>query len=312
MDIDWDEMFQGPATQHGGGDVRDSASCWRYPSEGAQEVLRSGGMSSVCPLRVVTWNLLAPCWHRTPGGCEAADEAAWRTRLHVQFALLEELQADIILLQEWWWASQAYVQLWHEWTLRQGMEIFVTPRTRGKPDGCATVVRSDLCSDKLEFTSLSFNDLGDRVMQLLEFDIGGLKWLVVNTHMTFPHPNQHDPVMRRHQGRKLGEAVAERMQGRHVVVGGDFNGTSDDEAVRLAVEGPRLTLHSANEATHCDHHGNMINCDFILTAALDALEVRLHGPAGCLTPGGGFCSDHRPFLVKLCLPCFSEIGATCN
>ena len=73
------------------------------------------------------------------------------------------------------------------------------------------------------FSAWTFNDWGDRVVQLLRLPIGeGGSLSILNTHLTFPHPSEHDGPMRRQQARKLAEIVRAIEGG--VLCFGDMNG----------------------------------------------------------------------------------------
>merc|ERR1712217_421767 len=104
------------------------------------------------------------------------------------------------------------------------MSIYISPRTSGKADACASLVARHLGSAKVEFETLSYDDWGDRVLQLLLFEAGGQKWLVSNTHLTYAHANSHDSTMRYNQGRKIGNVLKDLAADRAIVLGGDFNG----------------------------------------------------------------------------------------
>lgn len=291
MAVDWDARFAGPA-------VRIPPPYFHRPLDDRLPAV--GGRAR--PVRVVTWNLLAPCWKRTGDGLEEDDEPVWRERLQQQFALLDEIDPDVLLLQEWWHESAAYSALWEEWASQRRMSLSFLPRTSGKPDGCAAFVAESFSAGCVTLDALSFADMGDRVVQMCRVsDGGGCNWLFANTHLTFPHRNDHDPTMRRHQGRKLGEAMAALRVAEpslRVVLAGDFNGSVTDDAVRAVVDLSGLELHGVEEETHRDHRGGSISCDFVLTTGLRSSEVRLAGQAGCLgTPD--FCSDHRPLVVVL-------------
>lgn len=289
--MDLEDSFGGPAVWIPPGQVLRSSDERLPEVEGRRR-----------PLRVVTWNLLAPCWNRTSAGLEEGDEPSWRERLQKQLALLEEIDPDVLLLQEWWHASAAYSALWEEWASQHRMSLFSLPRTSSKPDGCAALLAEGLTTGKVTLSAVSFDDWGDRVVQMCRFvDSSACAWLFANTHLTFPHRNDHDPIMRRHQGRKLGEVMAELKAADpsvRVVLAGDFNGSVVDDAVREVVHLSGLDLHGVEEETHRDHRGGSISCDFVLTSGLQASDVRLAGPAGCLGTKD-FCSDHRPLVVVL-------------
>eukprot|EP00930_Biecheleria_cincta_P039851 TRINITY_DN27351_c0_g2_i1.p1 TRINITY_DN27351_c0_g2~~TRINITY_DN27351_c0_g2_i1.p1 ORF type:complete len:344 (-),score=26.92 TRINITY_DN27351_c0_g2_i1:368-1399(-) len=298
--LDFDKVFAGPAVELGEG--RNAVKKPPF----SQFFCHNRGNSDAQPqpefpqpLRVVTWNLLAPCYKRAQGGHESGDEPAWRERLIQQFRILEELEPDILLLQEWWHDSDAYAQAWFQWAELHGMSVYVSPRTSGKADACTSLVAGRLGVSKVEFKTLSYDDWGDRVLQLLLFEAQGQKWLVSNTHLTYAHTNSHDPPMRFNQGRKIGNALKNLAADRAIVLGGDFNGEQEDPAVRAVTSATGLTLHGIADTTHLDHRNRALSCDFVLTKGFRAAEKKLGGPPGCLDSRNKFCSDHRPLLVAL-------------
>lgn len=253
------------------------------------------------PLRVVTWNLLCPEYHRPQGGKESHDEAAWRLRLEEQLRLLEAVDADVLLLQEWWHASAGYRGRWLHWAAERSFSLFAVPRTGGKSDGVAVLLSPALGVEAAKLDAMSFNDWGDRVLQTLAFEAWGRQWLIANVHLTFPHSNSYDPPMRRHQGRKVAEALLPAGQGRTLILAGDFNGDASDAAVQRIVGGAGLHLHGVGAPTHRDHRGRFSSCDFVLTGPglRAAGPPHLGGPEDSLDGSSAFCSDHRPLVLEL-------------
>jgi len=301
-------LLKGPALPLGQGwnRVRTASILKQWP--GCSKVPPAAGVPRT--LRVVTWNLLAPCYHRMNGALEAKHQKHWWNRLEDQLQLLEEMKADIVLLQEWWHGSTTYQERWFQWAASKHMSLFATPRTSNKPDGLAVLLSAELTATNIELSEFSFNDWGDRVVQLLRFEALGFRWLVANTHLTYPHPNSYDPPMRWHQGRKLGDLLGVELHDRLLVVGGDFNGNRLDPAVQNVAKATGGVIHCAEEATHRDHRGNTISCDLFLTDGLSKVDQRLGGFDGCLGKDAHFSSDHRPLLVTLLPESASENSET--
>ena len=247
-------------------------------------------------LSVLTWNLLAPCYIR-------AGESAAQTQARQvgQQALLAREGPDVITLQEFWHWDAAYVRRWHAWSDAHGYTMFTLPRTSFKRDGCCTLVRSRLVRPRPASDAacgFGFNDWGDRVVLMVHVCLGdgdetGL--LVCNTHWTFPHPNDHDPVMRVHQSRKLCDVLDEHFGGAPVVVAGDLNGAADDAAVAaLQHRGFQLNAAATGAHTHYTHNKTWIACDYVATRGCCAAnEVRVLGSADDMA-GTGRLSDHVP------------------
>ncbi|CAK0878139.1 unnamed protein product [Prorocentrum cordatum] len=205
---------------------------------------------------------------------------------------------------EWWHASPAYVDTWLRWADERRMSLFVSPRTGARPDACAILLAENVGIRDVNFTTLSMDDWGDRVIQVVRFrTVGGTSWAVANTHLSFPHGGELHAAMRRNQGRKLRDVLLSlKVSAEAVVLGGDFNGAPQDPVVQTVAQGAGLALQHVDEATHRDHRGRLISCDFILSHGLRPLGRSLEGPAGCLAQAGHFCSDHRPLLALVLVP----------
>ena len=59
----------------------------------------------------------------------------------------------------------------------------------------------------MRVSALHFGDWGNRVVQVAEFGPIGRRLVLLNSHLTFPHASAHDPIMRRHQARKIAALV---------------------------------------------------------------------------------------------------------
>jgi len=216
-------------------------------------------------LVVATWNLLAPPY------ANDVERQEWRSRLLSQQEQLEQISPDVAALQEFWTASPEALELWSAWAERREYALVVLPRTRGKSDGCATLVRSDLF--KFSHYGVGYADWGDRVC--LVCDVGGLR--VCNTHWTFSHDNAWDPVMRKHQARKLAEHLCPSSS---VVVLGDLNGERSDPALRV-LQDAGFSLHDPDRRdwkSHYAHTNEFLACDFVATRGTCAVSsVAIHG-----------------------------------
>ena len=63
-------------------------------------------MSASSKLRFVTWNILAPCYNRSQGSLEKNYPLRYVPRLSSIFATLQQMQADVICLQEFWFRQE--------------------------------------------------------------------------------------------------------------------------------------------------------------------------------------------------------------
>ena len=161
--------------------------------------------------------------------------------------------------------------MWREFAASKGYVLHVCPRVDGKDDGCALLVRASRCRAPPEFTAFTFGDWGSRVLQVCTLSLAGVSepLVLMHTHLTFPHASEHDPIMRRHQARKISELT--RRQSAPCVVFGDLNGDVDDPALRVltSLGGltplPRTTADGSRWVSHVAHTGALMACDLVLT-----------------------------------------------
>jgi len=202
----------------------------------------------------------------------------------------------------------------------------------GKADGCAMLLHSSLLplldnnddggnqKNNIDFSSYTYNDWGSRVVQVATLPLrrsnkNNITLTLINTHLTFPHENKHDPTMRIHQARKLSEFVG-KQQEQHssnnniVIVFGDFNTlTKNDEAIQILktyLTGPQLQEEREKEKqwfSHLAHTGTLMPCDLVLTTVntitdCHISEWSLGGTVEELI-AKQFLSDHRPLYATL-------------
>lgn len=217
-------------------------------------------------LKVATWNLLAPPYFRVGGGLrESHFPDRWRRRLTEQIEIVGQFDADVILLQEFWFDEPEVFDCWRS-HFAPDYAFFGSPRTRSKEDGVLTMVRyAWLDTDTFEMRTISFDDWGDRVASVLR--LGNSLPTIVNTHLTFPHRNAHDPVMRKAQAKKLSEYLLTEWPGGYgsaIVIGGDLNGDVYDPACRLLHENGFIPHTREHFVSHISHRGDHMGCDFVL------------------------------------------------
>ncbi|KAJ8602164.1 hypothetical protein CTAYLR_003519 [Chrysophaeum taylorii] len=246
--------------------------------------------TSVSQLRVGTWNLLAPAY------AKGLENTEWRARLARQQEVVDAQGLDVVALQEFWVAHAESVDAWATFAAERSMALFVLGRTRGKADGCATLVKSHLLGD--EPFGLHYDDWGDRVCLVVPL----VDVVVCNTHWTFAHDNDWDPVMRRHQARKLTSFANRDLKDKRVIVLGDLNGDVNDPAVSdFASSGWRLHLPRGEWVSHRAHTGAMLACDFIASnATILSEDCRVHGDPEDLFPASSpRVSDHNMVSATL-------------
>lgn len=199
--------------------------------------------SSGCNFRLLTFNLLAPCYSRLtleeagvvdakPGyetigsllgvGHEEPDfvlesqlQDKYEPRNKQIIEKLKESDADVIFLQEFWLANERMKELYRE-ELGDEYEFCDLLRRsspesiREREDGLACLVRKRniIIQDQ---DDILFNDVGDRVAKMLllaiRSDVPGQpsqQVLLVNTHLTFPHNEYFRRIRKREITKILG------------------------------------------------------------------------------------------------------------
>ena len=289
-----------------GGPIKEIAAAAPCLSAASQHVTTEPPRS----LKLLSWNLLAPPYNRRSG--ERESDAAWRSRAAEQIAHVAASEADVVGLQEFWTESEEHILLWRDFAAAGGYTMHVLPRTDGKRDGCAMLVR--LPGSSCRFSAFTYSDWGSRVCQMAELSFDGrpTPFTLLQTHLTFPHDSAHDPPMRQHQGRKLAELVRELANMcTDICVFGDLNGDLEDAAVKTLTSLGGLRTPPAPQATvgegandwvsHVAHTGDLMACDLVLTrGACRVADWRLAGSREELVKGR-MPSDHRPVHATLSL-----------
>lgn len=179
------------------------------------------------PLRIVSFNILAPCYHRlkvegaerqdaetecTVTGnrddaevfFESLDEPRYVERNRQIIDILEATKADVILLQEFWVANERLKAMYLD-RLGSEFEFIGLQRTSGlrkKQDGLACFVRKHkvIIQDSRDIV---FNDCGVRVAKMLllslvpkDPSLPPQQLIVVNTHLLYPHDNASKHIRR--------------------------------------------------------------------------------------------------------------------
>lgn len=210
--------------------------------------------------RLITWNLLAPCWKRTSYGRESKRRDEWEHRLRQSLRHLLEKDGDVICLQELWF-EDSYLEI-----VRNAIEdtyvMYTLKRVHNKPDGLAILLRKDLFPAPKTF-GIDFYDFGSRVGLMLVWD----SFSLYNTHLTFPHNNEYDRRLRMSQVRDI-QTVLNDYATPHHVVAGDLNGSIFDEAVSQLLSKSHLfpMIDHSDFVTHISHRGDKMACDLFLSS----------------------------------------------
>ncbi|GAB4824643.1 hypothetical protein Ancab_007515 [Ancistrocladus abbreviatus] len=145
-----------------------------------------------------TFNILAPIYKRISGGhCESEFRECWYDRNeHILDGLLQ-LKSSIICLQEFWVANEDLRGMYEKRLGDAGYLIYKLARTNNRGDGLLTAVQQNQFR-VLNYRELLFNDVADRVAQILHVELYSYtsqttstnvvkEALIVNTHLIFPH-----------------------------------------------------------------------------------------------------------------------------
>ncbi|PWZ21081.1 putative calcium-binding protein [Zea mays] len=147
-----------------------------------------------------TFNILAPIYKRMDNeNCrESQYRAYWFSRNE---KIIDRLLADhssIICLQEVWLGNDELVDMYQKRLGDANYMLFKLARTNNRGDGLLTAVHRNYFN-VLNYRELLFNDIGDRVAQLLHVESAmpflqnrstscvHQQSLIVNTHLLFPH-----------------------------------------------------------------------------------------------------------------------------
>ena len=206
-------------------------------------------------LKVVSFNILAPCYKRLKDGSglmEAEHKDMYLERNQAICQQLLDTKADVICLQEFWCGSPETRKLYKDllcgpkgggYTLK---ELRRTSHWRQRDDGLACLVRDDRLVIQ-DTRHILFHDCGDRVAQMLLLALRPPKgspkntpsqqFIVVNTHLLFPHNEYSTKIRLREMAKILGFVDFYRVRelcsticGRSdvrlpVIIAGDFNGS---------------------------------------------------------------------------------------
>lgn len=243
-------------------------------------------------LSLMTFNLLAPCYFRHGGRLESDDKSAFLSRAQAAIHAIKQEQCDLVCLQEFWFNREYQRAFRH--AFHPTHYLHTVKRPGDKEDGLAVFVDKR----KFELHYVENVDLveeaGDRVALLLHV---ATKWnrndtplpqrsfLVVNSHLTFPH-NQMYASLRLNQIDRVLTAVRKYIakQELHdvpVLLCGDFN-DYNDPVYRLVTKHGFASMFAhthGREAriTHCNHNNREVGVDFIFGARLQSPPVQDKG-----------------------------------
>lgn len=152
--------------------------------------------------KFVTWNLLAPCYHYSKDGrTEFLSGEIFLARIKQEAAILRELDADIIALQEVFYHPQALNVICSANAFcPEDFEIVFAIRPAPKQDGVALIIRK---SKFFVFSKMSVQwpDIGSRCIAMAFLGMKNsdsekiTNCLVASSvHLTFPHSSEDDII----------------------------------------------------------------------------------------------------------------------
>uniref|UniRef100_A0A5B6ZKZ7 Endonuclease/exonuclease/phosphatase domain-containing protein n=1 Tax=Davidia involucrata TaxID=16924 RepID=A0A5B6ZKZ7_DAVIN len=238
-----------------------------------------------------TFNILAPIYKRLDEkdqSCRESDyRANWLNRNHRILDRLLYERSSIICLQEFWVGNEELVNMYDKRLGDAGYINFKVARPNNRGDGLLTALHKDYFR-VLNHRELLFNNIGDRVAQLLHVELvapfsqcrsnndqQGI--LIVNTHLLFPHDSSLC-LVRLQQVYKILQYVESYQKENMlnplpIILCGDWNGSKRGHVYKfLRSQGFVSSYDTAHRYTdadahkwvsHRNHHGNICGVDFI-------------------------------------------------
>ncbi|CAL5367828.1 unnamed protein product [Camellia sinensis] len=238
-----------------------------------------------------TFNILAPIYKRLnkeDQSCRESDiRAYWLNRNHSILDWLLYERSSIICLQEFWVGNEELVDMYERRLGDAGYITFKLARTNNRGDGLLTAVHKDYFR-VLNHREFLFNDIGDRVAQLLHVEFVApfsqgrtnnvrQEMLIVNTHLLFPHDSTLC-LVRLNQVYKILQYVESyqkecKLNPLPIMLCGDWNGSKRGHIYKfLRSQGFVSSYDTAHQYTdadaqkwvsHRNHRGNICGVDFI-------------------------------------------------
>eukprot|EP01118_Nematostelium_gracile_P011744 TRINITY_DN4219_c0_g2_i1.p1 TRINITY_DN4219_c0_g2~~TRINITY_DN4219_c0_g2_i1.p1 ORF type:complete len:226 (-),score=26.33 TRINITY_DN4219_c0_g2_i1:59-736(-) len=179
-------------------------------------------------LRLLTFNILAPCYHHTDlTGLESRSKDLYipRNKKIIDFLLASEV--DIICLQEFWFEGELKNLYTTSLSSKYPQSVFLR-RSGRKKDGCAIFFTPRISVTEVIEGGIIQDDIGDRVASLVECEIDGKRFLLTNAHLTFPHNHYDENILRLDQITQVCQGIdlfkqKHEKKTQFEIVCGDFN-----------------------------------------------------------------------------------------
>ena len=198
-------------------------------------------------------------------------------------ALLHPIQTeecDIVCVQEYWFES-SYQNLFKQ-TLGKSYHIHTLQSPGSNEDGLAIFTKKHLQIESI--TDLSFDMAGERVAILMHLLIDQVPFILVNSHLTFPHSDLNRLVRLQQIQTTLDAISTKRIEDCPVLMCGDFNDQRDPVHHCILDHGYAsafCTVHGRDaHVTHCNHNHGEVGVDFIFMHNAPNAKVRFQ-PTSC-------------------------------
>ncbi|KAJ6226957.1 hypothetical protein M0813_10495 [Anaeramoeba flamelloides] len=274
-------------------------------------MLTTKTQKSQTPLKVTTFNILAPCYKRLNPGRESTNPNLWKSRQRNILGLLLSSESDILCIQELWFDTLFMKNLKHEFSGYEGIGV----KRPNRMDGLGIFVKKSTYN-LVDFESLTLNDEGYRVALLAQIRSKGdssIEFLIVNTHLTFPH-TKLELKLRLWQVKRIIKWVKQINSSKNlpVIFTGDFNLIHDNVYRYVKKQGFESCFEKSNKrepyVTHQNHRSEQVCTDFIFLKTDTNCKTTCSSNHSYLLPKGlpdeNFpkdfsMSDHRPLVSEL-------------
>lgn len=255
---------------------------------------------------VLTFNILAPIYNER-NNLEGKDKTLYFERNQKIIDFLISHKTDIICLQEFWVENEDFRDFYQERFKKTHPKMYYLMRTKNKKDGlCIFITERFNLKQKHDF---KFFCVGNRVAIFLELEDTESKeeFIIINTHLTFPHSHFDEKILRMEQAVKILNYLENLVKDKDipVILVGDLNcpGKNEDLVLNLFYEkGFLSTYHQMNKinhfVSHLNHADEEVGADFILFRGkkLEPIESILleKGKSDQKWDKSFTLSDHRP------------------
>ncbi len=250
--------------------------------------------------RVATWNILATSYIRPkfyPSTPPSVLDPDWRIPAVVDHAA--GLDVDILCLQE---VERPVFAALATGLAQPGYAGAFAPKDGGKPDGCATFLRTSVC-ELLAEQRLVYADSG-HIGQLLLLNVSGTRVALLNTHFKWDPPQTPPDQQIGLRQAKLALAALQQEESSSDIqmICGDFNATPDSGLVDCLIQaGFDYTHRSSVNAFTCNSNGQPKLIDYVFFRGPARAEPEPLLPIDGLTalPSPEQPSDHLPLIARI-------------